>query len=282
MTLAPQHPNPRWTLALIATSRGDLQQAIGHYEAALALDPTRSDLRIQLATLLLDVGRAADARRQLSDAARLAQSSHAFLTAQAYSALLAGDQAELASIAESLASIDPRNRYLMTDAANFMALAGEHAKAIELFDRARAENPDSILNDLWMIRWGLETAPSCLAWSYAAAGRIVERRQLTSRVDRFLVEAQQRGVRYWGLAYQRATLAALEGGRKSCRGGSSRHGRRRNTPVHQRHVANPGHGVASGRVGRDSYFEFGPRRIAAPGRTRSAPRHGHAVGLCRR
>ena len=162
VTLAPQHPNPRWTLALIATSRGDLQQAIGHYEAALALDPTRSDLRIQLATLLLDVGRAADARRQLSDAARLAQSSHAFLTAQAYSALLAGDQAELASIAESLASIDPRNRYLMTDAANFMALAGEHAKAIELFDLARTENPDSILHDLWMIRWGLETAPS--AW----------------------------------------------------------------------------------------------------------------------
>ena len=211
VTLAPRHPNPRWTLALIATSRGDLQQAIGHYEAALALDPARSDLRIQLATLLLDVGRATDARQQLSDASRLAQSSHAFLTAQAYSALLADDQAELASIAESLASIDPRNRYLMMDAANFMALAGEHAKAIELFDRARAENPDSILYDLWMIRWGLETAPSCLGWSYAATGRNAERQQLTARVDRFLVEAQQRGVRYWGLAYQRATLAALEG-----------------------------------------------------------------------
>ncbi len=218
VTLAPRHPNPRWTLALIATSRGDLQQAIGHYEAALALDPARSDLRIQLATLLLDVGRATDARRQLSDASRLAQSSHAFLTAQAYSALLAGDQAELASIAESLASIDPRNRYLMMDAANFMALAGEHAKAIELFDRARAENPDSILYDLWMIRWGLETAPSCLGWSYAATGRIGERQQLTARVDRFLVDAQQRGVRYWGLAYQRATLAALEGDTIECAG----------------------------------------------------------------
>ena len=34
---------------------------------------------------------------------------------------------------------------------------------------------------------------------------------MTARVDRFLVEAQQRGVHYWGLAYQRATLAALEG-----------------------------------------------------------------------
>ncbi|MCM2310572.1 MAG: tetratricopeptide repeat protein [Steroidobacteraceae bacterium] len=211
VTLAPRHPNPRWTLALIATSRGELQQAIAHFESALALDPSRSDLRIQLATLLLDTGRESDAHRQLSEAARLAQSSHAFLSAQAYLALLAGDQRELASIAESLASIDPRNRYLMMDAANFMALAGEHAKAIELFDRARAEYPDAVLNDLWMIRWGLETAPSCLARSYAATGRTDEHARLVAQVDRFLLAAQQRGVRYWGIAYQRAALAALQG-----------------------------------------------------------------------
>lgn len=211
VTLAPRHPNPRWTLALIATSRGDLRQAIAHYGSALALDPTRSDLRIQRATLLLDVGRDADARRELSEAARLAQSSHAFLTAQAYLAQLAGERAELASIAESLASIDPRNRYLLMDAADFMALAGEHAKALELFDRARAENPDAILNDLWMLRWGLETAPTCLAWSYQSTGRVADQRQLAVRVGRFLDEARQRGVRYWGLDYQRAALAALDG-----------------------------------------------------------------------
>jgi DNA-binding winged helix-turn-helix (wHTH) protein/TolB-like protein/Tfp pilus assembly protein PilF len=211
VTLAPRHPNPRWTLALIATSRGDLPLAIAHYEAALSLDPARSDLRIQLATLLLDAGRDPDARQQLSEAARLAQSSHMYLTAQAYAALLAGEQRQLMSIAESLASIDPRNRYLVLDAANFMALAGEHAKAIELFDVARAENPDSVLNDLWMIRWGLETGPSCLAWSYLQTGRTGDGRQIAARVERFLAEAQQRGVRYWGLAYQRAALAALQG-----------------------------------------------------------------------
>ncbi|MBP9593084.1 MAG: tetratricopeptide repeat protein [Steroidobacteraceae bacterium] len=211
VTLAPRHPNPHWTLALIATSRGDLGQAIAHYEAALALDPSRSDLRVQLATLLLDSGMETAARRQLAEAARLAQSSQAFLTAQAYLALLAGNREELASIAESLASVDPRNRYLMMDAANLMALAGEAGKAIELYDRVLAENPDSALNDLWMIRWGLETAPSCLAWSYSATQRLAERRQLIDRVDRFLLEAQQRGVRYWGIPYQRAALAALKG-----------------------------------------------------------------------
>lgn len=219
LTLAPRHPNPRWTLALIATSRGNLQQAIAHLEAALALDPARSDLRIHLATLLLDGGREADARQQLVDAARLAQSSHAFITAQAYTALLAGDQRELASLAESLASIDPRNPFLVMDGANFMALAGQHERAIELFDRARAGNPDGILRDLWMIRWGLETAPTCLAWSYAATGRTTEQRQLSSRMDRFLTEARQRGVRYWGLPYQRATLAALQGDTKNALAG---------------------------------------------------------------
>ena len=210
-TLAPRHPNPRWTLALIATSRGEVAQAIAHYQAALALEPSRSDLRIQLATLLLDAGKDAAARRQLEEAARLAQSSHAFLTAQAYLALLAANRPELARIAESLASIDPRNRYLVVDAANLMALAGEPGKAIELFDRVRDESSDTFLDDLWMLRWGLETAPSCLAWSYVATGRQDEFVQLVGRVDRFLLQAQQRGVRYWGIAYQRAALAALRG-----------------------------------------------------------------------
>jgi len=211
VTLAPRHPNPQWALALIATSRGDLEQAIAHYEAALALDPARSDLRVQLATLLLDAGKTLAARRQLAEAARLAQSSHAFLTAQAYSALLAGNPTELASIAESLASVEPRNRYLTMDAANLMALAGETRKAIGLYDRVLAENADSVLNDLWMIRWGLETAPSCLAWSYSATQRLDERKRLIARVGRFLNEAEQRGVRYWGIPYQRAALAALQG-----------------------------------------------------------------------
>ena len=211
VTLAPRHPNPQWALALIATSRGDLEQAIAHYEAALALDPARSDLRVQLATLLLDAGKTLAARRQLAEAARLAQSSHAFLTAQAYSALLAGNPTELASIAESLASVEPRNRYLTMDAANLMALAGESGKAIGLYDRVLAENADSVLNDLWMIRWGLETAPSCLAWSYSATQRLDERKRLIARVGRFLNEAEQRGVRYWGIPYQRAAIAALQG-----------------------------------------------------------------------
>ncbi len=211
VTLAPKHPNPHWTLALIATSRGDLPRAIAHYEAALALDPSRSDLRIQMATLLLDVGNESAARHELAEAARLAQSSHSYLTARAYEALLAGDPRQLAAVAESLASVDPNNRYLVMDAANFMTLAGQHEHAIELFSRVLGEHPDSILNDLWMIRWGLETAPVCLAWSYAAAGRSTEIEQLLGRFNRFLVDAQQRGIRYWGIPYQRAALAALDG-----------------------------------------------------------------------
>lgn len=211
MTLAPRHPNPRWTLALIAMSRGDLQEAIEQYEAALALDPARSDLRIQLATVWLDVGRVDAAQRQLVDAARLARSSHAFLTAQAYLALLAGDRDRLASIAQSLASIDPRNRFFMLDAANLMTLAGMYDEAVGLFDRARTGDPDAVLNDLWMIRWGLETGPSCLGVAYGATGRLEDRAELAARALRFLSGAQQRGVRYWGIPYQRAALAALEG-----------------------------------------------------------------------
>jgi DNA-binding winged helix-turn-helix (wHTH) protein/TolB-like protein/Tfp pilus assembly protein PilF len=211
VTLAPRHPNPHWTLALIATSRGDLPGAIAHYEAALALDPARSDLRVQMATLLLDIGRDPEARRELAEAARLAENSHSYLTARAYEALLDGDRRELAAVAESLASIDPRNQYYMMDAANFMVLAGRHEQAIELFERAMGDNPEGVLNDLWMIRWGMETAPACLASSYAAVGRSADRELLARRFDSFLAEARSQGIRYWGISYQRAAMAALAG-----------------------------------------------------------------------
>ena len=92
-----------------------------------------------------------------------------------------------------------------------MALAGRYEKAIGLFDRARDANPDTVLDDLWMIRWGLETGPSCLTLAYGATGRLGERADLVARTRRFLSDAQRRGVRYWGIPYQRAALAALEG-----------------------------------------------------------------------
>ena len=211
VTLAPKHPNPRWTLALIATSRGDLAQAIAHYRAALALDPQRSDLRTQLATLLLDAGQPEVARHELADAAKLAQSSHDYLTARAYQALVGEDRHALAEIAESLASVDSRNHFYMTDAADFMALAGQYPQALDLFQRALAADPDSRLQDLWMIRWGLESPASSLAAIYAINGRDRDSDQVLRRIERFLDGAEQHGVRYWGVPYQRAANAALRG-----------------------------------------------------------------------
>lgn len=211
MTLAPKHPNPRWTLGLIATSQGNLAQAIVHYKEALALDPSRSDLRVQLATLELDAGHEPEAHRQLAEAAKLAQGSHAYLTARAYEALLAQDTRGLAGVAESIASIDPRNRFLMMDAANFSSLAGHHEQALELFRRTLAKDPEARLNDLWMIRWGLESAATSLAASHAALGQPQERDRVLQQFSRFLDEAETRGIRYWGLHYQRAASAALRG-----------------------------------------------------------------------
>jgi DNA-binding winged helix-turn-helix (wHTH) protein/TolB-like protein/tetratricopeptide (TPR) repeat protein len=211
VTLAPKHPNPRWTLALIETSRGRIASAIAHYQAALALDASRSDLRVHLATLLLDAGRVADARRELAEAIQLAQSSHADLTARAYLALLDKDLDRLAAAAEAIASVEPRNRYLTMDAANFMTLAGRHADALHLFERALAEYPESLLHDLWMIRWGMESGASCLAVVYTAMGLEDERDRLTASIDRFIDDARDRGLHYWGLEYLAAAMAALAG-----------------------------------------------------------------------
>jgi hypothetical protein len=57
----------------------------------------------------------------------------------------------------------------------------------------------------------METAPACLASSYAAVGRSADRELLARRFDSFLAEARSQGIRYWGISYQRAAMAALAG-----------------------------------------------------------------------
>lgn len=209
VTLAPRHPNPRWTQALLATSRGDLRQAIAHYRSALELDPERSDLRSQLAMLLLDAGRRDDALSELAESARRAQSSHDYLTARAYQALLAGDQRALAQIAESLASVDPGNRFYEADAADFMVLSGNHTQALVLFAKALATDPAARLRDLWSLRLGLETPALALAVACDAAGRSGDRDEVLRHHEEFLAAAERNGVRYWGVHYHRAAAAAL-------------------------------------------------------------------------
>jgi len=211
VTLAPRHPNPRWVLALLATWRGETRQAIAHLESALALDAGRSDLRIELGQRWLDLGDTDAAREAFATAARQARGSPLYLESVAYQAVVSGTLGELAPLAESLASIDATDLFLLRDAASFMLLAGEPDKAIELYERAIGLNRDATLEDLRDICGGHFAPAPMLAAAYLAVGRAANGERVLADLETFLGQAEAWGLRCWGAHYQRASIAALRG-----------------------------------------------------------------------
>lgn len=219
VTLAPRHPNPRWVLALIANWRGDTRQSIAHYESALVLDATRSDLRIELGQRLLDAGDRVAARAAFSAAAHQARGSALYLEAVAYQAIESGSFTELAALAESMASIDASNLFYLRDAAGLMLLAGEPAKAVTLYERAIAINRAATLNDLRDTCSGSFAPAPQLAAAYGALERGAESARVLTEYEAFLDQAEASGLRCWGAHYQRAAMAAL----RDDRAGTLRH-----------------------------------------------------------
>jgi DNA-binding winged helix-turn-helix (wHTH) protein/TolB-like protein/tetratricopeptide (TPR) repeat protein len=211
VALAPGHPNPRWVLGLLAMWRGDTAGAIGQMETALALSPGRSDLRVELAALQLDAGQRKAAMDSLADAAGRARGSDTYLSATAMQAIATGDRAALPGLAETLASVDPGNLFLLRQAASLMAIAGEYALAIELFDRAVAINRKATFNDLRAVCSSMYSAAPKLGYAYMQSGRDVEAHAVINDFEDFLDSAEHSGLRCWGTHYQRALVATLRG-----------------------------------------------------------------------
>jgi DNA-binding winged helix-turn-helix (wHTH) protein/TolB-like protein/tetratricopeptide (TPR) repeat protein len=211
VTLAPRHPNPRWVLALIANWRGDTRQSIAHYESALALDGARSDLRLELGQRLLEAGDRAGARAAFATAARQARGSALYLEAVAYQAIESGSFGELSALAESMASIDATNLFYLRDAAGFMLLAGDPAKAATLYERATAINRAATLDDVRELSGGTSYAALQLAVAYRATGREADAARVLDEQTAFIDQAEAWGLRCWGTHYQRAAIAALRG-----------------------------------------------------------------------
>jgi tetratricopeptide (TPR) repeat protein len=212
VTLAPAHPNPRWLVALLNSSTGDLPATIREYERALELAPERSDLRAQLGTLYLDAGRLAEARATLVAAAGDARGSESYLLARAWLALVDGRPAELAQLAESLGSVDPRSGFLIARAGDLLVLAGRPREALALYDRSLAALPSGMpFRDLWQLRWGAEMSGLLRVAALIASGERTRAESALASHARLLDRLESDGLSHWGLHYQRACIAALRG-----------------------------------------------------------------------
>ncbi len=201
VTLAPGHPNPRWLVALLASSQGDLPATIREYERALELAPERADLRTQLGTLYLDAGRENEARAAFAAAVGNARGSESYLAARAWLALIEGRKSDLVDVAESLASVDPRNGFLLARAGDLLVLADRPREALALYDRSLAVLPSGMpFKDLWQLRWGAESSGLLRAAALLATGERTRAESVLARYARMLDRLESEGLEPLGPA----------------------------------------------------------------------------------
>jgi tetratricopeptide (TPR) repeat protein len=213
--LQPDIPNALWARGLNALAQGDLAGAAGHYEAALARGPARSDIRAELALIYLDLGMPEQAAREIARLRNPGETRGATMTTARY-LLATGD---IAGLRLHLGRLEldralPRER---VDAAFFALAIGEPALASRIAGDALEPRPD-LADDfrpgLYRTRWGV-----CEACTAA----LLERRRgdpaAAARMEALATQhfdnVESNGHVWHGLHYLRATVQAQAGEREA-------------------------------------------------------------------
>lgn len=211
-TVAPRHPNPRFSLALNAVARGALREAAQGYARASELDPQRSELLQNLALIELDLGEQQSARQHLTDAATLARSGALHLNHLIWLALVEEDRKRLGVLARDLRALGANDPFVLVDAGFFLGLAGASDEAVEVYDTvARMRNGERALYPIWALRWGMEYHALHYATYLRSARQVDAADRALLDLERFLDRAEQNGFKHWGVVYLRAGIAAQRG-----------------------------------------------------------------------
>lgn len=124
-------------------SRNQMDQALAHFERAVAWDPRSADIRQELATVLSMAGRTQDALKHIQEACRLApdNAEHRYRLGLAYAELGQLDQTlrEL----EQTVKLDPRHARAWYNLGLGRNQQGDTAGAIQALERAEGADPAS-------------------------------------------------------------------------------------------------------------------------------------------
>ena len=211
--LQPDIPNALWARGLNAFAQGDLAAAVGHYEAALARAPARSDIRAELAVLYLDLGMPERAAREIARLRNAGEARGTTMTTARY-LLASGDVAGL-RLHLSRLDLDEASPRERVDAAFFALAIGEPALASRIAGDAlgpRPELTDDFRPGLYRTRWGV--CEACTAGLLerrrgdpAAAGR------MEALATQHFDNVESHGHAWHGLHYLRAAVQAQSGER---------------------------------------------------------------------
>ncbi len=135
-------PAGQLQLGSFALSRGDLTNAIRHYETAVRWDPHSAPLRHELAITYNQIGRANDAARELQEAVRLAPGDAEFHFKLALALHETGEARKALGELESAVKLDPGHARAAYNLGLARSAAGDPIGAIEALRSAERAAPN--------------------------------------------------------------------------------------------------------------------------------------------
>jgi tetratricopeptide (TPR) repeat protein len=212
MDLAPGHPNAAWGFAFGKMLRGQLGESVDWYRRAIAIDDKRPIFWIQMAWVLMDLGRFAEANEAFGKAAAASPRKDDIELEQTYVVVAQGDVKGIGTYIDghAVAELEPIDVAL--DSAWMQYLAGRAASARRQYDRAVpiAMARTDVLADPWDVRWGRSDLVDAASF-YVLSGDAERARPLIREVSQRLDRFEKNGNAWAGLSYIRARIHALQG-----------------------------------------------------------------------
>jgi protein O-mannosyl-transferase len=154
----PESEMPHYNLAILLAQRGELEEAIAHYEKVLDIAPDHFGAHNNLGLVLLQKGRAAEAIPHLERALSL-DPAHAGAALTLGAALAQNGQLPQAiALYRRVLEHDPDNPQVLCNLGNLLLQQGQTAEAVSHLQRALQLHPDNVLIN------------NSLAWVLATSG----------------------------------------------------------------------------------------------------------------
>ena len=211
--LQPDLPNAHWARGLLALSRGDMQQAVVGYRAALERAPSRVDLLEQLGSVYLDMGLLDEAAQTLDRAAAIVGAlPNPAALARGRKFIAADDLNGLRGLLDDRALHTAASSDLLLQLALLELTAGRTDAAQQYAQRAAnaANYAYPRLMEVWDTRWG-HSGVMTLALLARAAGDGGAAAQHLATLAAYLDTLERNGHVWFGLHYLRAEIFAQQG-----------------------------------------------------------------------
>lgn len=211
--LQPDLPNALWAAALLHLARGELDQAVGRYRAALQRAPARTDIRSELAVVYLDLNMPDEAAREIEAVRKVYPSSYLDLI-EARVFFVRGDLAGMRRYVSNI-KIDPAYLAEHADAAWLALAAGDEALARKWSPKEpviTGELEAQFMPTIYDTRWSLCSLCARVSLEQLNGDADTARRHVAI-MQKWIDDLAEQGGAWPGLDFLRAQLAAQLGQR---------------------------------------------------------------------